>query len=80
MQLSSLCYSVMYIFQNLVEGNTLQKCYNIAQNVPHFLEPLEGARRGFLVEALVDMISCQISTLQFFHMLADPEDYVTSDN
>lgn len=40
--------------------------------LPHFLELLAGAMRGFLMEARADMTACQISTHRSFRMLARP--------
>lgn len=47
--------------------------------IPHFQEPQEVAGRGFLVEVHVNMISCQIATLQIYHMLIHPEYEATPD-
>ena len=51
----------------------------INKYIPHFRVPLEGARRGFLVEVHVNMISYQIATPQISHMLAHPKHQATSD-
>ena len=51
----------------------------INKHIPQFRVPLEGARRGFLVEVHVHMISSQIATPQISHMLAHLEHQATSD-